>query len=236
MSTTARLSEIAAMIGDPARANMLIALMGGMALTASELAVGAGITAQTASGHLKKMLDAGLLAVESQGRHRYFRLAGYEVATLLESLMVLAGGEAGAVQGRTPRWRGPAALRNARTCYDHLAGRLGVGLARALERAGHLVETRDAFVLTPSGEAFLAGLGVNLANAEAERRPFARRCLDWSERVPHIGGALGAALAVRLLELGYVRRKRGDRALTVTPAGERAFQERFDLPPDIWRG
>ena len=216
-----------AALGDPARLNMLAALMDGRALTAGELAGIAGVAPTTASGHLARLLEAGLLAMERQGRHRYHRLASPEVARVLEGLMALSA-ERGRTPLRAPR-TGPrdAALREARTCYDHLAGRLAVGMADVMVARGHLDLSPDGGALTEAGASFLERLGVALPAARG--RPFCRPCLDWSERRPHLAGALGAALCRRCLELGWMRRVSDSRALSVTPAGWRGLRESFGL-------
>jgi DNA-binding transcriptional ArsR family regulator len=222
MSNTTRMASIAALLGDPARANILTALMDGRALTAKELAFAAHVTPQTASGHLAQLTAASLLAAEKQGRHRYFRLASPLVGQMLESVMAVAGPEP-----TTPTtWRGGEALRTARTCYDHLAGRLGVALADSLARAGHLALSQDGGELTQRGHAFLCDFG---AEPPPGKRIFCRPCLDWSERRPHIAGRLGAALATRCLDLKWVERQRDSRAVTITPAGTRGFTETFDI-------
>ncbi|WP_338662348.1 helix-turn-helix transcriptional regulator [Pararoseomonas sp. SCSIO 73927] len=226
MVTTAALAETAAALGEPARVAMLGALMDGRALTAGELAAVAGVAPTTASGHLSRLLEAGLLAVERQGRHRYHRLASPEVARVLEGLMALS---AARPEPRRPSRTGPrdAALREARTCYDHLAGRLAVGMADAMVARGQIQLSPDGGALTDAGAGFLQGLGV--AVPEARGRPFCRPCLDWSERRPHLAGALGAALCRRCLELGWMRRVSGSRALDVTPAGRLGLRQAFGL-------
>lgn len=233
MASQAMFAEIAALSGDPARASMLHALMDGRALTATELAKAAGITPQTASGHLGRMTTAGLLSVERQGRHRYHRLATASVARMLESIMQVA---ADLAPDRSRLSTGPrdAALRKARTCYDHLAGRLGVALADALIARGHIELTGEAGVLTGSGMAFLADIGLDTAPLLARRtarsgRVLCRPCLDWSERRPHLAGGLGAALCAHSLDQGWTRRLDGTRAVLVTPKGERVFRDKFGV-------
>src|SRR3954471_5006566 len=222
MNDGPRIASIAALIGDPGRANMVTALMDGRALTASELGGAAGVTLQTASGHLSRLVESGLLAVRRQGRHRYFRLSGPDVAEALEALMGLAQ-RTGAVRVRTgPR---DAALREARICYDHLAGERGVALLEALRR-GRLVEGEQDLRLSESGRAFFLRLGVVLAGLEGARGPVCRLCLDWSERRAHLGGALGAALLDLMAARDWVRRDEG-RVLRFSPAGQRAFEAAF---------
>lgn len=216
------IASVAALLGDPARANILTALMDGRALTVSELAQAAGVTLQTASGHLAKLDAANLLTAEKQGRHRYFRLSGPDVAQVLEALMGLAQ-RTGATRVRT----GPkdAALRSARVCYDHLAGERGVALLRGA-RQQDLIEGEKDMALTEKGRAFFAGFGIDLATLEKGRRPVCRACLDWSERHSHLGGALGAAILDRLIEKQWVRRDAG-RVLTFTCEGAEGFEATF---------
>jgi DNA-binding transcriptional ArsR family regulator len=218
------IASIAALLGDPARANMLTALIDGRALSVGELARLAGVALPTASGHLAKLQVAGLLADEKQGRHRYYRLSGADVAQVLEGLMGLAQ-RTGAVRVRTgPR---DAALRDARVCYDHLAGERAVKLMDTLTAKG-LLAGGDAPILTDDGQAFFIGFGIDIATLAKARRPLCRACLDWSERRNHLGGALGAAVLTRILETGWA--KRGDgRVVAFSPAGSRAFTAAFDL-------
>ncbi|MBB4004056.1 ArsR/SmtB family transcription factor [Aurantimonas endophytica] len=215
------------LMGDPARANMLSALMGGEALTAGELAAHAGVTPQTASGHLARLRDGGLLAVERQGRHRYFRLASPQVAEALEGLMALSG------KGPVPRVRGPrdAAMRLARSCYDHLAGRLGVAIADALQRQGFI--QLDDGVVSDDGRRFLSDFGIDLGALHAGKRPLCRTCLDWSERRAHLAGRLGAALLDRSIALGWLLRVPASRTLRISQAGERGFAGTFRCEP-VW--
>ncbi len=229
MSDITALAETAALVGDPGRANMLMALMDGRALTATELARAAGIAPQTASLHLARMTRAGLLAVLPQGRHRYHRLASAEVARMLESVMVVAAGPGRLRPVCGPRDRG---LRLARSCYDHLAGRLAVAMADGMVARGQLDWSADGGALTPAGQRFLCDLGIDTAGAGS--RPFCRACLDWSERRPHIGGVLGRALLRGCVSHGWLRRgeaSQGEasRAVTVTAQGWRALGQAFAL-------
>ena len=230
MASNAMFAEIAALAGDPARAGMLHALMDGRALTASELARVAGIAPQTASGHLTRMIAADLLSVEKQGRHRYHRLASPAVAQMMESIMRVASRSEPKRLATGPR---DAGLRAARTCYDHLAGRLGVALADALVASGHAELASDAGMLTPRGTRFLARLGVDIdALGQSSRRVLCRPCLDWSERRPHLAGAVGAALCTHSFSKNWIRRVEGTRAVAVTPKGQRVFREDFGMRLD----
>ena len=215
------IARVAALIGDPARAEVLTALLADRALTATELADVAGVTKQTISAHLFKLLDAGLVAVETQGRHRYFRLAGQDIALLLESLMGVAF-RTGAIRLR-PGPREPA-LRKARVCYDHLAGELGVFAYDALLARQALVSGAEGLYLTNAGAAWFTAFGVDPARAAGQRRAFCRPCLDWGERRHHLGGALGTALLERLLELRWASRAKGSRVVVFTPRGEAFFR------------
>lgn len=217
------IAPIASLIGDPARANMLTALMDGRALTASELAEQAGVTLQTASGHLGKLEAARLLVVEKQGRHRYFRLSGNDVAHALETLMGLAS-RTGAVRVR-PGPKDPA-LRKARVCYDHLAGERGVAVLAHLRARGLLAGEPDDMTLTARGRRFFQDFGIELDLLERGRRPLCLACLDWSERRHHLGGALGAALLTRLCAMGWAKKEPG-RIVAFTPRGEKAFAAAF---------
>jgi DNA-binding transcriptional ArsR family regulator len=214
------MAQIAALVGDPARANILSALMDGRALTATELAYFAGVTPQTASSHLGKLADMGLLALERQGRHRYYRLASPLVGRMLEGIMAVA--QAGPARYR-PHWKGGEALRTARTCYDHLAGRIAVAITDALVAREHIVLGEDGGEVTTDGVAFLAGFGIDLEGAAKRRRAFCKPCLDWSERRPHLAGAVGAGLATRAFGLGWVERIKDSRAVAITGAGRRGL-------------
>ena len=233
MLTMSAFAETATLVGDPGRATMLATLMDGRALTAGELARVAGITASTASEHLARLLQAGLLVVERQGRHRYYRLASPAVARMIEGIMSVAAGSVrphAVVVG--PRDR---AMRRARVCYDHLAGEIAVAIADRMAAAGQIDLDADGAAVTGTGDAFLRTIGVDLdaTRTRAGRRVgtafFCRPCLDWSERRPHIAGAIGAALYQTCLTRGWLRRGEGTRALVVTPAGVLAFDRHFAI-------
>lgn len=214
------IARVAALVGEPARANILTALMGGKALTATELAAEAGVTVQTASSHLGKLTDGGLLKLRKQGRHRYYALSGEDVAQLLEALMGLSAGQ-GVLRTRT----GPkdTALREARVCYNHLAGMRGVRMYRAMLGRGALVLGDTGLTLTRSGADWLhAGLGLDIA-ALGGRSPMCRECLDWSERDSHLAGRLGRALLAQMETLGWAARDGSSRAVRFSPQGTRAF-------------
>jgi DNA-binding transcriptional ArsR family regulator len=223
------MAEVAALVGDPARSNILCALLGGRALTATELAFAAGVSPQTTSGHLGKLSAARLVVPMKQGRHRYYRLAGPHIGHMLESIMSVALTGPPRFQ---PKSKLDAQLRHARTCYDHIAGMLGVGLAERLAEREFVLLGDEAGEVTPSGADFLSRLGVDLSAARAKRRVFCRPCLDWTERRSHIGGAVGAALANRCFELkwiGHVSNDKTGRALVITPDGQRGFRDTFGM-------
>jgi len=218
------ISQIGALIGDPARANMLTALMGGQALTASELAGAAGVTLQTTSAHLAKLEAGGLIAQRKQGRHRYFALADDEAGRLLESIMGYA-----ANRGHLRTRPGPKdpALRKARVCYNHLAGDYGVRLLDRLVADGDVTLDGDDAALTPAGEMRMAALGIDMPALKAQRRPVCRTCLDWSERRSHLAGSLGEALLARFIANGWAKREKNSRAVRFTGEGEREFMALF---------
>jgi len=226
MHAAPQMAEVAALVGDPARANILCALLDGRALTASELAYAAGVSPQTTSGHLAKLHGARLIDLCKQGRHRYYRLAGPHVGQMLEGIMTVALTGPPRFQ---PRTRTDDQVRHARTCYDHLAGVLGVGIADCLVARDHVILGHEAGEITEAGAAFFAQMGVDLSGARAKRRVFCRPCVDWTERRPHIGGTVGAALATRCFQLKWVERVRDSRALTITPAGHHGLMDVFDL-------
>lgn len=221
MTDGPNITTIAALIGDHARAQALTLLMAGKALTATELADAAGVTRQTISSHLAQLVDAGLLAVEPQGRHRYFRIADAEVAQMLEALMGLASSTSN--RARTgPR---EPALRKARVCYDHLAGELGVLVYDRLAQHGAFAAGPGGIGLTVQGADLVAALGVHAQAAPGSRRPFCRTCLDWSERRHHLAGTLGDALLGRFEELGWAKRVPESRVLAFSAAGEQALRD-----------
>ncbi|MEV4659516.1 winged helix-turn-helix domain-containing protein [Micromonospora sp. NPDC049301] len=223
------MAELAALLADGTRAGICLALLDGRAWTAGELARRAGVAPSTASDHLSRLVRGGLLVEERQGRHRYVRLAGPSVAQLIESL----AGYAPAPPAPTGSLRAStagAAMAYARTCYDHLAGRLGVLVYDALLADGRL-DRASGLTLTPDGWAWAAGLGVPVDALRAARRPVVRDCLDWTERRPHLAGALGAALRRRFLELGWTTQGAG-RAVRLTPGGRAALAATLAIPED----
>lgn len=228
--TDATASSIAAAIGEPARARMLYTLIDGRARTSTELAVVADVTPSTASVHLQRLKTCGLVLLHAQGKHRYYNLAGPRVAAALEALSVLAGGSRDAFVPNTPNY-----LRAARTCYDHIAGTLGVALHDRFRKLGWLsVQSRSAahthtYEVTAPGMKAFSDLGIDLAAAQALRRRFAFACLDWSERRPHLGGALGAAFLAVALKRRWVTKELDSRALSVTRSGRNEMRARFGL-------
>jgi DNA-binding transcriptional ArsR family regulator len=218
------ITRLGALVGDPARAAILTALLSGQTLTAGELAGLAGVSAQTASGHLARLQDAGLVRVNRQGRHRYFTLDGPEVAHALEAMAGLAATRP--VLTRRPGPNDPA-LRAARVCYDHLAGARGVQMFDSLARRGDLALSGDGARLTAQGEAAMAGLGIDLAALRRGRRDLCRTCFDWSERRPHLAGALGAALLSGMEAKGWLARVPRARHVTFTARGAAEFDRAF---------
>ncbi|WP_120502151.1 helix-turn-helix transcriptional regulator [Roseovarius sp. EL26] len=218
------IAHIAALIGDPARANMLTALMSGKALTVSELAEEAGVTIQTASSHLSKLDDGGLLRPRKQGRHKYFTLASDDVAHVLESLMGLAAGS-GYLRKRTgPR---DAELRLARVCYNHLAGDMGTQMFDSLVEQGHLVLLGDELELTKTGAAFATDFEIDIESLRKARAPVCRECLDWSERRSHLAGSLGRAFLSRFEEMHWAKRDQKSRVVTFSRNGAEEFNKLF---------
>jgi DNA-binding transcriptional ArsR family regulator len=225
MVAAANLVEVAALVGDTARATMLNALMGGQTLTATELAYRAHVSRSTASGHLSKLVAARLLTVTHKQRFSYYRIASPLVATMLESMKVVAAIEV--PPRRQPRSANDDALRFARRCYDHLAGQVGVALTDALVAMGHIVLTDEGGEVTSSGGRFLSAFGADLR--PRTRRMFCQPCLDWSERRYHLRGLVGARILDRLLELGWLKCVSGSRALQLTSAGKAGLFETFQI-------
>jgi DNA-binding transcriptional ArsR family regulator len=218
-----RIDEIGRLVGDPSRAAMLDALMDGRAWTGRELAGAAHVMPSTASEHLARLVDGALLDVVAQGRHRYYRIASPEIAQALEALVVLAPV---AQRPSSMKVQISSEVRRARTCYDHLAGELGVALADALVRTNRIVLDAAGASITAEGEQFFAARGITL---EPGSRPACKSCLDWSERRFHIAGRLGAALAQHAFDAGWVTRKTGTRALTTTPRGIKEMRAVFNF-------
>jgi DNA-binding transcriptional ArsR family regulator len=218
---------VASLMADPARAAMLMALLGGRALPAGELAYAAGVTAQTASSHLAKLLDGGLLSLETEGRHRYYRLAGPHVAQALEHLASIR--PAGPVRRRALSPEGRE-LRFARCCYDHLAGQLGVAATEALVEKRFIVAAEDKkFEVTSEGADWFGELGLDVKALKPTRRGLARQCLDWTERSHHLAGPLGVAFLDKLCAADWLRRSRASRAVQLTPKGRLALKERLGV-------
>src|ERR1700756_3540275 len=226
MITGPLIAEIAMLVGEPARATMLSALLDGRALTASELAFAARVTPQTASTHLAKLTEAGLLSPIRDGRHRYFRLASPKVVEMLDGIVAVA------FENR-PRYRPLSRqareLSAARICYDHLAGRLSVDLTEFFTTHEYMLVEDETTEITQEGTRFLTEFGVDLSTLSSSRRRFCRLCIDWTERRPHIAGAVGAALTKRCFNLGWTERMKHSRAVIVTELGKRGFLETFGI-------
>ncbi len=222
MPSEPNLAAAAALLAEPARTELMLSTLAEGPLPASELAARAGIARSTASGHLRRLVDGGFLVVSERGRHRYFEPAGPDVAEAVEALSRIA--PQSPPRSLREATRGEL-LREARTCYDHLAGRLGVALAGALERRGVIVARDGDYALGEHAAGELAELGIDLEPLAAQRRPLVRACLDWSERELHVAGALGAAVTERLFELGCIARRDRTRSVALTAAGRKLFAE-----------
>ncbi len=222
MRGDADVAAAAALLAEPARAELVLAVVADGRLSASELAARAGIARSTASGHLRRLVDGGFLVVTDQGRNRYYELAGAGVAEALEGLSRIAPERP--VRSLKEATRGEL-LREARTCYDHLAGRLGVALAHALEQRRVVIRSNGGYELGESATPELERLGIYLEGLAQLRRPLVRGCLDWSERELHVAGAVGAAITARLFELGCLERRDGTRSVALTEAGRVVFDE-----------
>lgn len=215
-----RFAKVAAMIGDPTRARMLAVLMGGEFLAAGELASAAGVSAQTASAHIAKLLDAELVVLRTQGRHRYVRLAGEEVAHVLEALSFVAERSVTADKWERGAYK---PLKAARTCYRHIAGELGVALFEGLLARGTLAAHDGHYALSAAGRDELGALGIELPGEATDSRRFAHACFDWSERRDHLAGSLAVTLLDHSLDQGWLRRTKDSRALQLTPPGAQAL-------------
>lgn len=220
------LAAVAALIGEPTRSAFLAELLDGRALAASELAARARVSRPLASAHLSKLLDGGLVRVEQRGRQRLYRLADVRVARVLETIATIAPPKRRHSLRDATR---SEAIRFARSCYDHLAGTLGVAVTGSFVERGLLEPVEGSFAITDGGSAWMQELGLDLDQLRRRKRAFSRQCLDWSERRPHLAGALGAALLAHYFDQGWLRRSQGSRALTLTAEGERAFSERLGV-------
>lgn len=227
MNAGINFAQITSLLCEPARAQMLWSLLDGRALTATELAVCADVSPQSASGHLSRLVDAQLLCVEKQGRHRYYRFARPEVAYVIEAIASLTPHEN---RSRAEQKRDRSGVRYARTCYDHLAGSVAVTLTQALHQQEMLEEADSNYRLTEPGRKWFSSIGIDTEEiSRSARRTFARQCLDWSERKPHLAGALGAALLNRMIALDWVRKMQGERTVVVTAKGQLELYERLAI-------
>ncbi|PPU95443.1 helix-turn-helix transcriptional regulator [Xanthomonas hyacinthi] len=227
MGPQPKIASTAFLISDAARAAMLMSLVGGCALPAGELARIAGVTAQTASSHLSKLLAGGLLALETQGRHRYYRLADAHVALALETLASISPVE---TVHRTPVSQASRDLQFARCCYDHLAGRLGVAITHGLQAHGFIIEAADKqFSVMPAGVTWFSAMGLELAELKPNRRGLARQCLDWTEREHHLAGPLGVQFMRLMCSKGWLRRSSTSRGVRVTPKGWAELKKQLDI-------
>jgi DNA-binding transcriptional ArsR family regulator len=224
MSTSPNIAKVASLVSETSRAAILTTLLDDRFHTASELAYQAGIKQQTASFHLAKLAELNMVTVESQGRHRYYRLANAEIAQILESLLALSP----PVEIKSLKQSSELkALKHARTCYDHLAGRLGVELTNFLLEMGYLMESEKEFIVTSKGESFFEDFQIDLEQIKRKKRKFSVKCIDWSERHHHLGGALGNSLLERLLELNWIQRHSKTRAINLTHIGKQGMKEVF---------
>jgi DNA-binding transcriptional ArsR family regulator len=222
----ADLAAVGSLFGDRTRAQILLALDDGRARSAGELGALTGVTKATVSAHLARLVDGGLLTGESSGRHRYFRLAGPSVAAAIEAMLGLAPTQpVRSLRGA----RVAAGMRYARLCYDHLAGQVGVGLTDAMIARGQISDTGGGYLITEAGAELLAGFGIDVAELRRSRRNFARGCQDWTERTPHLAGALGAAIATRMIERDWLIRRPHDRVLTLSQLGSSGLRDTFGV-------
>ncbi|UOQ43749.1 helix-turn-helix domain-containing protein [Halobacillus salinarum] len=229
MAVNPNVAEIASLLGEPSRATILTSLMDGRFHTASELAYMASVKPQTASFHLAKLVEGNLVIFEKHGRYRYYQLSNQEVAIILESFLSISRpSEVRSFKQSTEA----KALYQARTCYDHLAGRLGVDLTDSMVKNDLLEKDNDLFVVTQKGEKFLTDFGLDVAKLRKKRRSFSRACLDWSERHHHLAGALGQGLMTRLFDLGWIARIPSTRAVKITDKGKKGFNKHFQVHMD----
>ena len=226
MSKQPDIAQIATLIGDSARSKMLIALMGGKALTATELATEAEITAQTASSHLAKLAESQLLTVQKQGRHKYFQLAGRQIAELLETLLNVS---AGIEHSRVITGPAQPELRRSRICYDHLAGELGVNLLDSLHQRGYLHSLQQELVLSADGESLFKALGADLPTLSNKRRPLCKNCLDWSERRHHLAGSLGQWVLDDILNKDWASKDLDSRVIRFSASGLKTFKKIYQI-------
>jgi len=226
MGINPNMAEIGSLLGETSRATMLASMMDGRFHTASELAYMAAIKPQTASFHLAKLVEGKLVRVEKQGRHRYFQLAGEEIAQLLESFLAISPPPEVRSLKQSSQMK---LLQDARTCYDHLAGKLGVQLTESLLNAGFLKLEVKQFLITAEGAQFFMDFGLDLDDLKRKRRSFSHACLDWSERRYHLAGALGEGMLTHFLSLGWVTRVPSIRAIKVTEKGRAGFKEVFKI-------
>ncbi|TEA45667.1 transcriptional regulator [Bacillus sp. BH2] len=226
MSINPNVAEVAFLLGEKSRAAILISLMDGRLHTASELAYMAAIKPQTASFHLSKLIESNLVNVDKQGRHRYYQLANEEVARILESFLAISPPPEVRSLKQSSQVK---LLREARTCYDHLAGKLGVGLTESMLNTGYLEKEERNFVVTPKGEQFFTDFGIDLGQLKRKRRSFSHACIDWSERHHHLAGALGNELMKRFLDLSWIVQVPSVRAVKVTDKGKVGFKQYFNI-------
>lgn len=226
LSINPNVAEVAFLLGETSRATILTSLLDGRFHTASELAFMAAITPQTASFHLSKLVEGNLVKVEKHGRHRYYQLANGQVAGILESFLTISPPPEVRSLKQSSQLK---LLREARTCYDHLAGKLGVDLTQSMLRSGYLEKGKTEFIVTPKGEQFFTDFGIDLCELRRKRRSFAHACLDWSERQHHLAGSLGQGLMRKFLELEWVMQVPSIRAIKITAKGKIGFQQTFNL-------
>ena len=219
-------SQVASLLGDKARAVMLWRLLDGRSYTAMELSTCADISAQSTSNHLTKLLDAKIIAVEKQGRHRYYRFANPEIAQVIESMASLVPLNKPSTKTKQIEFN---EFVYARTCYDHLAGKIGVGITNSLTKGGIIQTYEKGYIVTSSGKDWFQSMGINVDEVKLQKRSFAHQCLDWSERKHHMAGALGASLLNKMIDNDWIRRKKNSREVIITLSGEIELRNRLHL-------